>query len=56
MAGNVWEWTSTPAPDGGHVMRGGGWNMAGAEYLLTTSRDVGDRLFRGPSTGLRCVE
>ena len=33
--GEIWEWTSTPHPDGGHVVRGGRW------------RDRADRFPRG---------
>jgi formylglycine-generating enzyme required for sulfatase activity len=57
VAGNVWEWTATPVPGGGYVIRGGSYasrplyaqstflNAAPGELL---SRGIGFRVVREP--------
>ena len=54
MAGNVWQWTSSPAGDGKHEVRGGSWDNP-AKALQTSKRLAwADRPDAG--MGFRCVK
>jgi hypothetical protein len=52
-AGEIWEWTSTPHPDGGFVVRGGRWRD-----VPDAPPDPANRSFAtspAPDLGFRCV-
>jgi hypothetical protein len=59
MAGNVWEWTSSPLSLGSsfRVVRGGSWNQPADPYMATSGRQVykdenfGDKNHRFPAGG-----
>lgn len=56
LAGNVWEWTSSPwepAPHL-HVARGGGWEILYASYLRVSNRDFAQAV-AGIYQGFRCA-
>ena len=54
MSGNVWQWTSSPAGDGKHEVRGGSWDNP-AKALQTSKRLAwADRPDAG--MGFRCVK
>jgi formylglycine-generating enzyme required for sulfatase activity len=55
LAGNVGEWTSTSTA-GGHVVKAAGWNADVPAQAEGVTREIGIPIFRGPSTGFRCVQ
>jgi formylglycine-generating enzyme required for sulfatase activity len=54
MVGNVWEWTHSPAPGGGLVVRGGSWFDPPA-YAKTWFRFASRFDVRNGTIGFRCV-
>lgn len=57
LAGNVWEWTSTPAGKPGFFIdRGGGFLNAVASRLLATDRNEVKEAQQSTSLGFRCVK
>jgi formylglycine-generating enzyme required for sulfatase activity len=65
LAGNVWEWTSTPytkrydiqatAADTARVLRGGGWVYGNPSILRAAIRDGDDPSNRYVILGFRCA-
>lgn len=55
MAGNVWEWTSSPYGDGARAIRGGGWTAETPEELRVTVRGGALPELALPDLGFRCV-
>jgi formylglycine-generating enzyme len=56
LAGNVWEWTSTPSEKKGHFIdRGGGWLNAVASRLTAFDRNDVIATQQSSSLGFRCV-
>jgi hypothetical protein len=56
LAGNVWEWTSDPAPNGAYVQKGGGFATVRPTELRATLRDSASPGYRAPLAGFRCVK
>lgn len=54
MAGNVWEWTSSPVLGGGFVLRGGSFNSP-ALYARTTFLNAAPAELESPGIGFRVV-
>ncbi|SRR5712691_8462355 len=54
VAGNVWEWTSTPVPGGGHVIRGGSY-ASRTLYARTTFLNAAPAELRSAGIGVRVV-
>lgn len=54
MAGNVWEWTSTPYGSGYYVIRGGGWG-SDSQTSQATFINSYDQNVTWIDTGFRCV-
>ncbi len=55
LAGNVAEWTSTPAEFGGNIVRGGSFTQTDLEGVRTDARATVPADARTPNVGLRCV-
>ena len=57
MAGNVWEWTTSPAPDeiGYQIIRGGSWRDTGQD-VSATARWILFSQNREKDVGFRCVQ
>jgi len=56
LAGNVWEWTSTPgSAKGTFIDRGGCWLNAVASRLRATDRNDVPAIQQSPTLGLRCA-
>jgi iron(II)-dependent oxidoreductase len=54
VAGNVWEWTATPAMGNGYVIRGGSYASQPA-YARTTFLNAAPAALRSPGLGFRVV-
>jgi formylglycine-generating enzyme required for sulfatase activity len=54
LVGNTWEWTHSPTPDGGVVVRGGSW-FDPPERATSVSRFASRRDARNGTLGFRCV-
>ena len=55
MAGNVWEWTASPAETNGtRILRGGSWNY-NRHYCRCASRKVELAFNHGEDIGFRCA-
>jgi formylglycine-generating enzyme required for sulfatase activity len=55
LAGNVWEWTSTPTGDGAYVIRGGSWSDENPAELTAARRGSAPAQDRIDILGFRCV-
>ncbi|MGA2448081.1 MAG: SUMF1/EgtB/PvdO family nonheme iron enzyme [Polyangiaceae bacterium] len=55
MAGNVWEWTSSPLDAGTRVVRGGGWGFDLATRMHTAFRGGREPSLRSKFVGFRCA-
>jgi formylglycine-generating enzyme required for sulfatase activity len=63
MAGNVWEWTSSPycaydrpdCSDPRRVVRGGSWSMVDFLFVRLTDRSASDPSNRNTNLGFRCA-
>lgn len=54
VAGNVWEWTATPVPGGGYVIRGGSY-ASRPVYARSTFLNAAPGELRSRGTGFRVV-
>jgi formylglycine-generating enzyme required for sulfatase activity len=55
MAGNVWEWTSTPYDASARVFRGGGWDDVGPSFVRSAFRSWNVPTIQYDYLGFRCA-
>jgi formylglycine-generating enzyme required for sulfatase activity len=55
LAGNVWEWTSSPYEGGRRIYRGGGWSDDNPTSVTAAASYWAHPTFRRPFLGFRCA-